>query len=369
MWLISSMFIKSLMSLPLVALVMVISSPASWALPLSPGDRIRITIPSDEAIPDLPATYRFSGLYEVNLDGTLQLPLIEPLVAAGLELSQVQQELTNVLIDGGFFHRQFLQVSVHVVDWGPIEVNVSGAIFEPGRVLLEDRFPQNTTDTQTTMARPQPSTISGEYPEGRYLTAAIRKAGGLAPTADIENIRLIRNSQERTIDLSGILTGDRVEDIALVAGDRVLVPQLSNIQNRLVRPSQITPSAIAVYLASQSSSGSTGNGRVAQFDYGSRFSQAAVAANCAGGSRSTNARRRVALVQTDRLTGETQVYNNRVEELLQQADNNEVNPFLMPGDSIVCYDSPSTNVSNIFSIISNIFNPLRLIDSIFFNNN
>jgi polysaccharide biosynthesis/export protein len=368
MQLINSMFIKSLMSLPLVALVMVILSPTSWALPLSPGDRIRITIPSDEAIPELPATYRFSGLYEVNLDGTLQLPLIEPLAAAGLELSQVQQELTKVLIDGGFFHRQFLQVSVHVVDWGPIEVNVSGAIFEPGRVLLEDRFPQDTSSAQTAN-RPQADTISGEYPEGRYLTAAIRKAGGLAPTADIENIRLVRNNQERTIDLSGILTGDRVEDIALIAGDRVLIPQLSNIQNRLVRPSQITPSAIAVYLASQSSSGSTGNGRVAQFDYGSRFSQAAVAANCAGGSRSTNARRRIALVQTDRLTGETQVYSNRVEELLQQADNNEINPFLMPGDSIVCYDSPSTNISNIFGIISNIFNPLRVIDSIFFNNN
>uniref|UniRef100_A0ACD5GX53 Polysaccharide biosynthesis/export family protein n=1 Tax=Desertifilum tharense IPPAS B-1220 TaxID=1781255 RepID=A0ACD5GX53_9CYAN len=97
-------------------------------LPLSPGDRLRINIPADEGLPE---TDRFSGVYEVNLDGTLQLPFIDPVPVVGLELPQVQQQLTRLLINEGFFQPNFLRVSVSIIEWAPVQVTVSGAVFEP----------------------------------------------------------------------------------------------------------------------------------------------------------------------------------------------------------------------------------------------
>lgn len=342
------------------------SLPAT-AIPLSPGDRIRIVIPVDQTLPE---TYRFSGVYEVNLDGTVQVPLIPPVQASGKELPQVQREISQSLLSGGFFRPEFLQVSVQIVDYGPVQVNVAGATFRPGRVLLSDRLQTegDNNELQPDLARRQNDvTISGEYPEGRYLTSALRRAGGLKPTADIRNIRLMRGNQEQTIDISGALTGQGINDIPLIAGDRIVVPQLETIQAELVRPSQVTPSTVPVYITALQGSGGGQAGRIAQFEYGSRFSQAVVAGSCSGGSPSTTANRRVTLVQTDQLTGQTQVYDKEVEELLRNPVASGSNPFLMPGDSLVCYDSRVNNLSSILNFIGDILNPVRLLDDIFFD--
>ncbi|MBD1866393.1 polysaccharide export protein [Oculatella sp. FACHB-28] len=351
-----------------VATAAMLAVPAlSWALPLSPGDRIRISVPADDAIPE---TYRFSGIYEVNLDGTLQVPFLEPMPAAGLEVAQVQEQLTDSLVSGGLFQPQFLQVTAQVVDWGPVQVTVAGATFEPGRILVTDQTPSEAAprDVVVEETQTEPFTISGEYPVGRYLTSVLRRAGGLTPKADIENVRLIRGDEEIVVDLSGVLSGEPVEDIALIAGDQIVVPELTQIQPELVRPSQVTPSAIAIFLSNQTTpGGSGGNGEVTQVAYGSRFSQAVVAAQCAGGTRSTNANRRVTLIQTNRSTGQTEVFDRKVEDLLRNSNDTEINPYLMPEDSIVCYDSAVTNTTGVLDFIGNILNPFRTLRSIFFD--
>ena len=351
-----------------IATAITLSLPLpGWTLPLSPGDRIRISIPSDEVLPqNTPESYRFSGVYEVNLDGKLYLPLIEPLSVTGLEPSEVNQQVRNALVQGGYFQPNFLQVTTSIVQWAPIQVNVAGATFKPGRILVEETLPEENEDTPP-VNRAEPFTVSGAYPPGRYLTAALRTAGGLKPTADITNIRLIRGEEEQTFDLTGVLTGEPFEDVALIAGDQIVVPELNQIQGELVRPSQVTPSAIAVFISNQSTSNNdTGNGDISQFTYGSRFSQAVVAGRCAGGTRSTNANRRVTLVQTDRLTGQTQVFDQKVEDLLRNPNDEAINPYLMPEDSIVCYDSNVANTSGVLDFISSILNPFRLVQSIFF---
>jgi len=349
-----------------IATAAMVAVPAlSWALPLSPGDRIRISVPADDAVPE---TYRFSGIYEVNLDGTIQVPFLEPMPAAGLEVAQLQQQLTDSLISGGLFQPQFLQVTAQVVDWGPVQVTVAGATFEPGRILVTDQAPSEMAPRETVVVetRVEPFTISGEYPVGRYLTAVLRRAGGLTPKADIENIRLIRGTEEKVVDLSGVLSGEPVEDLPLIAGDQIVVPELTQIQPELVRPSQVTPAAIAIFLSNQTDPGS-GGGEVTQVAYGSRFSQAVVAAQCAGGTRSTNANRRVTLIQTNRTTGQTEVFDRKVEDLLRNSNDTEINPYLMPEDSIVCYDSAVTNTSGVLNFIGNILNPFRTLRSIFFD--
>jgi polysaccharide export outer membrane protein len=336
----------------------------SWTLPLSPGDRVRLFTPLDDELPP-GSSFRLSGLYEVNLDGTLQVPFLDPQPAAGLEVAQVEKNLADALVQKGFFRREFLELSVKVTRWAPIYVTVSGDAFRPGRVLL------NAIASDERDGAFQPVTeeaIAGNYPPERYLTAAIRQAGGLKPTANIRQIRLIRGKQERVFDLSGVVTGQPVPDVPLVAGDQVVIPRLAIAQNELVRPSQLTPTQIPVLLSNLTAPHTPNQGKGGQIlnlEYGTRLSQVAIAAGCAGGTRSTHARRKVALVRTDRLTGETNVIDRPVERLLNNASNDSENPFLMPQDGVVCYDSKVTNIASILRTVGTIFSPFFLIPGLF----
>ncbi|NET47583.1 MAG: polysaccharide export protein [Merismopedia sp. SIO2A8] len=332
------------------------------ALPLSPGDRVRLTIAEDQ---DLPATDRFSGIYEVDLDGTLRIPFLAPLPVVGDEFETVEQTLRQVLVQGGFFHGDRLQLSLAIVQWAPIQVSVEGATYRPGQVLTNS--PPNATPNRQFFRGDPPYTITGNYPPARYLTVVLQQAGGVQPTADIENIQLHRDGNTYGIDLSGVLTGAGVEDVPLIAGDRITVPTLATPQPELMRPSQITPATVDIFVANQTAPSNNDRleGEVAELDYGSRLSQAAVAMRCAGGTRSTNAKRRIALIRTDRLSGATEVVDQKVEALLRESTGDSDNPFLLPSDSVVCYDSRFTNIARIVDVVGDFLNPLRIIDDIF----
>lgn len=333
---------------------------SAWALPLSPGDRVRILTPADDELPQ-DSSFRLSGVYEVNLDGKIQVPFIASIDAAGLEVSDVESKIESALLDKKFFRPEAFQLSARVAQWAPIQVTVEGETFRPGRVLINASFAR---DDNPLPQRGQPAAVSGEYPPERYLSAAIRIAGGLKPTADIRNIRLIRKNQEdKVIDMSGIITGQSVQDEALIAGDQIVIPKLAIAQSELARPSQLTPTEIPIIISNQTAPGSRG-AELVNVEYGTRFSQAVVRASCAGGTRAINARRRVALVKTNRLTGETTVLERPVEVLLKKSGSEAENPLLMPQDAIVCYDSKVTGISGVLRLVSDIFRPFFLIQDL-----
>lgn len=332
------------------------------ALPLSPGDRIRLTIAEDT---DLPITDRFSGIYEVNVDGSVQIPFIDPLFVAGFELEDVEQTLRQALVLGEFFHGDRLQLSMGVVQWAPIQVSVVGDTYAPGQVLVN--IPPDTAFDEQLFRGEAPYTLTGDYPPARYLTSVLQQAGGIKPTADVENVRLVRGGIEQVIDLSGVLTGELVDDIPLIAGDQIVVPALDELQPYLMRPSQITPTTVKLFLANQTAPSNVDrlDQEEVELEYGTRFSQVAIAMRCAGGTRPTNARRRIALIRTDVLSGETQVLDHKVEELLRESIDGEGNPFLLPADGVVCYDSKLTNISRILDFVGDIFRPIRVLTEIF----
>lgn len=346
--------------LGLVAIVLNFA-PSTLALPLSPGDRLEVSIPDD--------TY-FARAYEVNQNGELEIPYLGNIPVVGLEPAQVQAKLAHALVEQGFFPPDKLLLSVQMLQWAPIQVTVAGETFQPGRVLINQ-----PNEPQDTAFSPEAQPILGDYAPRRYLTAAIQGASGVLPTADVTKIRLIRGAEEREIDLSGIFSGEPVEDIPLVAGDQIIVPAADKLQPELVRPSQITPPGIKVFVsnlsvpASSNASSAIGNrDEGITFPYGSRFSQAVIATNCAGGIEATNAHRKATLVRVDRLTGETVVIDRKVEQLLRNSDNNEQNPLLMPRDGIACYDSSVSNTRDVFRTIADIlspFTPLGLLRTFF----
>jgi polysaccharide biosynthesis/export protein len=333
------------------------------ALPLSPGDRLRIQTPSDDQLPENSA-FRLSGLYEVNVDGTVQIPFLEPQPAAGLEVEVVEKQLAERLVQRGFFNASALQLSVRVVQWAPVQVTIAGEVFLPGRVLI-NALP-DSSDGSIPRPRAAPVVASGENPSERYLSAALRQAGGLKPTADVRHIHLRRGKREQVIDVSGIFTGQPVADVPLIAGDQVIVPAASVPELAWVRPSQITPSTIPV-LVSNLTQPVVAGGQTVTMAYGTRLSQAVVTAGCVGGAKSTQARRRVTLVQTDRLTGQTLVRDRSVESLVRTSRQDSDNPFLMPQDSVICYDSRVTNTARVFRLVSDVLSPFFLIQRIFSN--
>lgn len=337
-------------------------SLAAEALPLSPGDRIRLTIAEDT---DLPVTDRFSGIYEVNLDGSVQVPFIDPLYVAGFELEDVEQTLRQALVLGEFFHGNRLQLSLGVVQWAPIQVSVVGDAYYPGQVLVNT--PPDAAFDEQLFRGEAPYTLTGDYPPARYLTAVLQQAGGIKPTADVENVRLVRGGLEQVIDLTGVLTGELVDDIPLIAGDQIVVPTLEELQPQLMRPSQITPATVKLFVANQTAPSNVDrlDQEELELEYGTRFSQVAIAMRCAGGTRPTNARRRIALIRTDALSGETQVFDQKVEELIRESVNGESNPFLLPSDGVVCYDSKLTNISRILDFVGDVFRPIRVLTDIF----
>lgn len=319
------------------------------ALPISPGDRVKVTIPEGE---------EFSGIFEINLNGELELPYSKRIYAVGLEPEQLQQRVYQALVQQGFFQPSFLRVSLSVVQWAPIPVFVTGSTFQPGRVLINEL--SDVEQTQT------PVPLSGQAPLNRMLTTALRRAGGITPTADVTAVELKRGSRKQVVDLSGVFTGKPFNDIPLIAGDQVIVPDTGIVNPLLVRPSNITPAEIMINIsnltvpAAGNSVAAIGN-EAQKFPYGSRFSHAVVSANCAGGTMITNARRRVVLVRTDAATGKTKVFERGVEQVLRHSTDSINNPYLMADDGVACYDSGITNFQAVLGIINQFLTPSVLI--------
>lgn len=324
------------------------------ALPLSIGDRITITIPSGEL---------FTGNYEVNMDGTLKLPYLKAFLAEGLEPAELEQKLYTILTTERFFQPDFLRVSVAVIDWAAVKITVSGAVFDPGLNTI------NTPNKEEDRILKVPL-ISGDFTPRRFLSAAIQSSGGVTPYADLKKILVIRGKREIFVDLSGAITGEPVNDIPLISGDHVIVPSTGKFQNELVRPSSITPGGVKVLLSNltipaNSNASASINKDSTGFPYGSRFSQAVVAANCAGGTPSTNANRRAVLVHTDRLTGKTITTDRGIEELLRDSSDNINNPYLQTEDGVACYDSSVSDVRDITRTVLDFLNPLNALFSLF----
>jgi len=337
--------------IPVVLAVLFVLAAPGQALPLSPGDRVLVTIPEGEG---------FSGGYIVNSKGDLELSYVGGIVVAGLEPEQAEQQIRTALIQGGIFQPGFIKVSMQVLAWAPIQVAVAGAVYAPGRTLINSPSP--------TAERKEIIGLPGDANPERYLSAALRGVGGITPYADIQHVKLLRGQVEQTLDLTGLFTGDRFADVPLVAGDQIIVPKLAQFQAYLVRPSVITIPGMKVFVSnltvpatSNASSGVNGLQGGISMSYGARLTQAEMAGNCAGGTAVTNSSRFALLLRTDRLTGQTTVLERPIEDLLRKPNTDLDNPLLLPDDAVACYDSVVTNVRDVFRSLGELINPLNFL--------
>lgn len=305
---------------------------------LSRNDLVDIRVDEDET---------FNGNYVVSRDGFLKLPFLPSVRAQGRTPAQIEDDLALHLLEQGFYDVA-PRISVRVADYASVSVAVSGAVFEPHGVEIG-----GSPGDQIDVAR---QSALGASTEARNLSAALRNAGGVRPDADLSAVSLYRGGQKYQLDLTGVFQGRNMVDIMLLSGDEIVVPSRLCFQDDLMRPSPVSPPGITLFMSNLTQP-ATGNapsavGRsVREVPYGTRFMQAVFDTNCVGGVRATSARRSALLFTRDPMTGVSIVIERSIEDQLRRADRDDFDPYVLPGDSIACYDSGVTNVADVARVL------------------
>lgn len=238
--------------------------------PLAPGDSIDIAV---EGEPEL------TRRYLVLDNGNITVLYVGEIQAAGIPLSRFLAQLTDRL-------REFViepVVSISDVQRAPREVYISGAIRGPGRysvwefptllsllagagglteqadaanamlvrggekqllhldqilapdaadetdvpLLANDRIVIPTADVPLIHVTGQVAAGGAQpFEEGERVSAAIARAGGVSPAADLSLAGILRGGQWISVDLEAVLGGDAPEgDVALEPGDVLVVPE------------------------------------------------------------------------------------------------------------------------------------------------
>lgn len=312
------------------------------------GDVVRLDIVEGQ---------EFSGTYKVNLDGYVTFPYANSIRAAGLTTPQLMEAIKAAFIDKGLLRPERADLSVIPVEWAPVQVRVTGAVFRPGRGLI------NNPEKGVAQAMVPPV---GDSPPGRFLDAGLRIAAGVRPDADMSRIIVHRKGRKYTVDLSGIVEGTPVPDIYLMHGDHIEVPSTGCNQAALMRPSQVTPPGIRIFISTLAVP-ITGNPEeyTANIPYGTRLLAAAISGNCVGGTHLTNAGRRIAHVSNDPILGKVTVREIPVREMLAHPNDFGINPYVMPNDAIACFDSEITNVRDVVRHINEILSTVGLAIALF----
>jgi polysaccharide biosynthesis/export protein len=310
----------------------------------STGDRFNVQVPG---------AAEFSGDYVVNADGRVILPFAGELPVRGQTNAELTRAIEQSLIKAKLFEAQGFKIAVRPVKYAPINVTVSGAVFLRGRVTIG-----GGSDEKSDRAL----TKTGDSAADRFVGAALRAASGVRPDADLANVRLTRNGKTFVLNWRGALTGEPVDDIPLLDGDHIHVGEAACFQSALVRPSQITLTGIRLLVSNLTvPANNNANSMITKdgtsLPYGTRLLSGVVVANCAGGTLASNAGRYAVLITRNPKTMETEVIQRSIEELILSPDRDTINPYLMPDDAIVCYDSAITDVRETANTLSTLLAP------------
>ena len=306
---------------------------------LSAGDRVQLKIAGDEE--SLSRIYVVAGNGSIIVDGRI------PIQLAGQSITEAERTITGVLLEEGLIRALRGNVRLRLLELGGINIAIKGAVFQPGIVRVGERSAEvrgvnlNNND-------------SGDRNLSRSLTTALRAAGGVRPDADLSAIYVVNGHRWSRIDVSGAVQGNVIDDVSLSPNDKIIVGSTNCFQDELVKPSQVTAPGIRVFMSNlsrpASSNASSSIGRqTTSLPYGTRLSQAMVNANCVGGS-AMNAARKVVLMSRNPINGQSVVIQRSVEKLVRLKNRDERDPYLMPGDSLACYDSFAMNVRDVIQL-------------------
>ncbi|WP_256384763.1 polysaccharide biosynthesis/export family protein [Photobacterium toruni] len=313
---------------------------------LSAGDVLNIKIMNNEIL---------SKYYIIKSNGNIYLPWIEPIKAEGLAIDELSEKISSSYISNHIFKKDIFYSVITVIKYAPISIKVNGEVFKPGFIIINKNDPilNHYKD------------LGISHTEDKMLTLAIKLAGGIKPTADITNVRLVRNGVSYLIDFNGIFSDAGFRDIPLVNGDEIYIGSSLCVDSTLIRVSKITPIGIKLFLSNttipaENNNLSNINRDTREMPYGSRLIDAAFGANCIGGTESTNSDRGVLLITS--LNNDENLVALKIStyDLIKYRNNPHYNPYLMNGDKMACYDSGMTNYLAIVKSLTETLLPITL---------
>ena len=189
---------SSLLLVLWMALLTIGASGQNTELPLSPGDRISITIGGvlPEEVPQISKTYTISD------SGTINLLHIQEIRAAGLKPSALQRAIENAY------------KSQEIYTNPTVTVSIDSPMGETGRQVYV-----------TGVVNPGPKA----FKPGLTAYQVIMAGGGPTPYASLRKTRIVRTNADGTrqtiaVDLSKYSSNPAV-DVALQPDDQVIVPE------------------------------------------------------------------------------------------------------------------------------------------------
>ncbi|MEP0077515.1 polysaccharide biosynthesis/export family protein [Parasphingorhabdus sp.] len=320
---------------------------------LSPGDRVRVTVAGDVDV--------LTGIYVLTENGSIQLPQIPPIAIAGNNVLAAERAIRSHLLSAGFVRDIGSNVDVRLIENSGVAISISGAVFQPGSVRVGDRRTEDRVGQKEGLT-------SGDTNPGRTVSTALQVAGGVRPDAAVDTVYLIRGGKWTQLNLTGNFDGSDHSNRPVVALDRLIVPSKKCFDPLLVRPSAITAPGIRVFMSNLARSANNNAGaaigeKTTSLPYGTRLLQGAIALNCVGGS-AMNAGRKVILISRNPINGQSIVTERKVERLVRSADRDAFNPYLMPNDSLACYDSAFMNFRDALSLVTDTATPALIFGNI-----
>jgi len=301
---------------------------------------------------------QFDGLYQITKQGTIELPYAKAMVAEGFSRSSLLKKLKAQLVHEQWFYEDHINLDLSVVRFASVNVSVSGAVFNEGRISINNQPAVKQED--------QIQFNAGVFSPNRDLVAAIQAAGGIRPDADLSNIYLKRGTVITRVSLAAILHGSGfVETPSLINGDEIYIAATNKENVNLIKPSQITPPGMRILLSNLTApalnnSQSAVGADATRLPYGTSLLDSAVSANCIGGTQSANASRSVVLITRNYGSKKQLVIKRTINQLLANSSNNAINPYLMPNDGVACYDSRFTNFRDVARGIGELVGPIVL---------
>ncbi len=176
---------------------------------LGPGDRVQIDIFN------VPEYSGENGQHQIQIDGTLNLPLIGNVSVRDMTVEQAKAAIEEK-------YAKYLQiplVTLNVMAARPLQIALAGEVQHPGSYTMSPN-----------------AGGSGEGRQGSQLptiTQALKLAGGITGSADIRQVKVRRpqpQMPEQIININLwelIQNGDLRQNIALRDGDTVFVPSIT----------------------------------------------------------------------------------------------------------------------------------------------
>lgn len=301
---------------------------------LGPGDQLRVDVLSSHEL--------FADPIDqiVLLDGSLTLPWVGKVDVAGL--NPIEAEAAIVKAYSKFMRNP--RVTFQLLQPRPIRVGIVGEIKRPGGYTLE----VNSSESEGSEAGESRTRF---WPS---VTQAISTAGGITRAANVRSVEIKREglSELIKVDLWDLVqSGNLRQDVLLRDGDQILVPTVQAIDNAEVialSNTTFSPEIITVNVV-----GEVDNPGSLEVSPGTLLNQAILSA---GGF--TN-RARDSRVELIRLNPNGNVSQQTVKVDLAQDVNDEQNPILQQGDTIIVGRSRLARASDaadlIFSPLTSVF--------------